>query len=171
MIKKLEAALIADNYPEVYKFARRLATISIFTKYGESVDAFHRKIEQRVKELGFNDIHVTHSSVAVDILPIGFDKFTGLRYFAEAGTDSITVGIADSMNDVPLLIKSGYAFMPRVSHQKVIHAIESNGKKVVMLQPGQSMPSRHIVIFTEAPATLGVAEILSFIASNHNLFK
>lgn len=170
-IKKLEELLKKENYKEVYKFARRLATISIFTRYGEDLEAFYEKIRKKVAELEFNNLQVTHSSVAADVLPAGFDKFSGLKHFAGDDEDAVTIGIADSMNDIPLLIKADYGFLPKVSHKKVLSEIETNGKKARLLSLVSSEPAKDAVLHTEKPATFGVIEILEYVASNHNLFK
>ena len=79
-IKELELTLIDCDYPEVYKFARRLSTISMFTKYGESLEDFYNKISEELRYIDY--ARVTRSSVAVDIIPSKHDKYNGLEFFA-----------------------------------------------------------------------------------------
>jgi len=77
-IKNLQNELISYNYSEIYKFANRLSSISMFTNHDESVIDFYKKIRKKLEFID-DKFRVTYSSVAVDIIPIGFNKFTGVK--------------------------------------------------------------------------------------------
>lgn len=124
-IKLLELELKSKAYPQVYKFARRLTSISLFTNFGESVSGFFEVIHNELKDLDF--CRVTYSSVAVDIIPSGFDKYSGLKFFA--GNDGICVGIADAMNDIEMLKKADLVYLPGNSDAKVIDILLETRKK------------------------------------------
>ncbi len=125
-IKHLESILKQRNFPEVYKFARRLATISMFTKFGIRPEEFFPRIQEAIRDLEFDDIvRVTYSSVAVDIIPRGFNKFTGMKKVAEGNK---IIGIADSMNDIELIEQSDFGFIPRNASEKVVERLKSSGK-------------------------------------------
>lgn len=142
-IKELEQELIEQNYPQIYKFARRLSSISMFTKYGESLDEFYQLILQKLEHNTF--CRVTRSSVAVDIIPNDFDKFSGLCHFAENG-DQI-FAIADSLNDLELLKKADLSLLPGNHHPKLPQLIGDDSR---------------LKIF-DRTATLGVIDALKFV--------
>lgn len=142
-IKTLEQELAALNFAQIYKFARRLASISMFTKYGESLEDFYQLISTLQKHNDF--CRVTRSSVAVDIIPNGFDKFNGLRHFAETG-DQI-FALADSLNDLELLKKADLSLLPGNYHPDLPSLIGNKDKLKTFANP----------------ATLGVIDALRFV--------
>lgn len=64
--------------------------------------------------LGDGQLHFTRSAGAVDIVPAGLDKGTGVRALAErlgiSPQDVLAIG--DSLNDLPLLAAAGVACAP-----------------------------------------------------------
>ena len=99
-IKELERKLKDKNFTEVEYFARRLATISLFTRTeqgGLDPVEFYPRVREIVKELGYgNTVYATHSNVAVDIVAHGYNKFSGLNYVSKRLR---LIGIADSLNE------------------------------------------------------------------------
>ena len=162
-IKELEDLLLDEEHPEVYKFARRLATISLFTNYGESILDFHAKLKEDLKDLDF--CRVTRSSVAVDILPISFDKFSGLQYMAKE--NDVIVAIADSLNDLEMLKQADITYMPGNADKHTIDLLsETRNKKD--LNSGLEENSFYI---SEKTETFGVIEILEHLFNNFNKLK
>ena len=161
-IKELEDLLLDEDHPEVYKFARRLSTISLFTKYGESILDFHSKLKEELKNLDF--CRVTRSSVAVDILPNGFDKFSGLKYMAEEN-DSI-VAIADSLNDLEMLKQADITYMPGNADTTTIDILSKTRNKKD-LNTGLEKDCFYIAEKTE---TFGVIEILEHLFTHYKEF-
>jgi hydroxymethylpyrimidine pyrophosphatase-like HAD family hydrolase len=161
-IKALEASLRQFNDVEVYKFARRLASIAIFTKYGHSPAAYKPIIEGRVLDSGYGDIvRTTYSSVAVDVVPLGFNKFTGLTELA-GGLKA--VGVADSMNDIELHLRTGISFAPSNISTELKRRLEEAGRNVVAL-PRTGKLEEGSTYVTSGPATEGVIEVLEVLGS------
>lgn len=163
IIRDLEYKLKKKNFPWVQYFARRKSTISLFTRTeseGEPPDAVFPEVKAIVKQLGFGeDVRVTHSNVAVDIIPRGFDKFRGLGHVASGRP---TIGIADSMNDIELVRDADLAFIPANASLKLIRELAKKGKSVLDL--GDTLPKdKEIVWRSRFSSTRGVLEILGFI--------
>ena len=106
-IASLETRLRAARFPELDYFAHRLTTISMFCR---DPRAFFARVSDFVsKAPEAPAVLITYSSVAVDILPAGYHKARGLITLAHGRP---TIGVADSMNDLPLLAHADYAFAP-----------------------------------------------------------
>jgi len=146
VIKELEAKLKEINFKEVKYFGRRLITITMFTKdeyEGLDPAEFYPKALKVVKDLGFEDkVLVTHSNVAIDIIPKGYNKFTGLKYLAG---ELKTIGIADSLNDLDLIIDADYAFIPANASISLIKKLKSLGKKLVTIESKQNSPHPNLL--------------------------
>jgi len=156
-IKELQARLEERKLPQVYKFARRLATISLFTRYGLSPADFREVVQERVNELGFADfVHVVYSSVAVDVIPRGYDKHTGIKRVA--GEDEI-VAIADSMNDLHFLRRADYTFLPANASAEARRILAEEGREVRPLHEATRL-QKHLTAQSDRPYTWGVIEIL-----------
>lgn len=159
-IKMLEAALKKDTPRQVKYFARRLATISLFTRdeHGgpDPLDIFD-EVCQKVAELGCADkVLVTHSNVAVDIIPVGFNKFTGISHVA-AGRK--TIGIADSLNDLHLVLDSDRSFLPVNASSKLLEVLVQKGYSVEALTNGTDAR----IMQSSLPSTDAVIETLEYI--------
>jgi len=163
MIKKLEKELKKQNFKELDYFARRLSTISLFTKdpYNKNIPRdFHPIVENKVKELGYkDDVFVTYSSVAVDIIPKGYNKATGINHIAE---DRKTIGIADSLNDSHLLTDCTQAFIPTNAPVELLDYLKQKNKKISNIDTGPSLFSGE-VIQSNKGFTESVIEALDFI--------
>lgn len=162
-IKKLEKQLLGMAFPDVKYFARRLCTISLFTRTesgGSDPADLHPLVDAAVRELGWGDaMLVTHSNVAVDILPSGFNKFSGIRHVA-AGQR--TVGVADSLNDIHLLTDADLAFIPANGSRLLIRELARGGHPVRPLLEWRSGEAG-TVWRSRFPATEGVIDILRFL--------
>lgn len=158
-IKELELTLIDCDYPEVYKFARRLSTISMFTKYGSPLEDFYRKISDELKYIDY--ARVTRSSVAVDIIPSKHDKYNGLEFFGK-GKD-VFVAIADSLNDLEWLKKADLTFMPGNSDPVTINILSESKEKKSL---GDTLDRKSFYI-SEKHQTFGVIDILKNIFENY----
>ncbi len=160
VIKKLRQVLELEFGAKTKYFGRRLITISMFTKDefdGEGPEDLHREVKEFVDKSEFKDyVHVTHSNVAVDIIPINFHKFTGLKYVAG---DAKTIGIADSLNDFDLILNADFSFLPSNASPKIETELKKYNKKIESLE--KFYPSSNQTIFQSSlENTLGVIDIL-----------
>ncbi|HQO09445.1 MAG TPA: HAD hydrolase family protein [Clostridiales bacterium] len=161
-IKILENTLIDCDYPEVYKFARRLSTISMFTKYESSLEDFYQKIKNDLQYLDY--ARVTRSSVAVDIIPSKHDKYNGLEYFGKH-TD-VFIAVADSLNDIEMLKKADISYMPANADPFTVERLAKFKHK----KPLSSELDSKSLYISEKPVTFGVIEILENIFKNYGSF-
>lgn len=162
-IRTIEDILRGHGFPEVRYFAPRRATVSLFTRTAEGgsdpAELMPRVVEA-VEESGFGErVYVTHSDVAVDVIPRGYDKLSGLR--AAAGSLR-TIGIADSLNDLPLITGADLAFLPANASVALESALESAGRTVHALGEGVP-PGREVVLKSGSESTGAVVEILEFL--------
>lgn len=165
-IKKLENILRNKNFEEVKYFARRLTTISLFTKTvtgGSDPAEFYPKVKETVKKLGYSKkVHVTHSSVAVDIIPRGHNKFSGIKHIAK-GLE--TIGIADSLNDIHLINNADYSFIPANVSPGLLRELKEKGKNIINMEE-TSRTGKEVVLQSRYKTTKAVVEILEFINKN-----
>jgi len=165
-IRELERHLRADLPGEVLFLGRRLASISLFTRSedgGTDPARLHLRILARVAELGFaGEVTVTHSDVAVDIIPAGFSKYTGVLRFA--GT-SPTIGIADSLNDLALIRDADSAFLPANASPALLTALQAAGRAIIPLEAGR-WPDPSEAGQSGRAYTDGVLDILAFLAEH-----
>jgi hydroxymethylpyrimidine pyrophosphatase-like HAD family hydrolase len=160
LIKDLELELNEQRFTEVNYFAHRLTTISMFCNRPRE---FFPEVEAAVAALGVRErVLVTYSSVAVDILPRGYNKFTGLKKVAEGRK---TIGIADSMNDAALLLEADFALAPQNLASELKPLLASSGRPVIPLIQATDLASRAVPISAQRE-TEGVLEILAFLNGN-----
>jgi hydroxymethylpyrimidine pyrophosphatase-like HAD family hydrolase len=165
-IKGLETQLRDLALPGVRYFARRLATISLFTKTeegGSDPARLFPEVVRAVAEMGREaEVLVTHSDVAVDILPVDFNKFKGLRLASEAPS---LIGIADSLNDLHLIEDADYSFLPANASPALLETLESRGREVIPLQDSRGR-GRGTIAMSGAPHTEAVIQILQFLSQH-----
>ena len=162
-IKRLETELRDKHFEWVYKFARRLATVSMFTRLGLRAADFRDAVHEEVRRLGAAQaLRVTYSSVAVDIIPGGFNKLTGLRRLAG---DEPTVGIADSMNDLELVRGAQYAFLPANCSGELVRQLQLDGKRIQKIGEASGL-HKNVAILCSEGFTEGVSQALTFLARN-----
>ncbi|MBI5766032.1 HAD family phosphatase [Candidatus Falkowbacteria bacterium] len=165
-IKNLENELKKILKGEILYFAKRLTSISLFTKHeGRGIDPslILEKIENLVDHLGFaGKVLVTHSDVAVDIIPTGYNKFTGMKFASE---NLKTIGIADSLNDYQMILDADYAFMPHNASPKLINLLQRSNKKIKNIAVTAKI-DKNIILQSNYSHTEGVIEILDFINKN-----
>lgn len=165
-IKSLETQLRDRALPGVRYFARRLATISLFTKTeegGPDPAGLFPEVNRAVKEMGYEDkVLVTHSDVAVDIIPAAFNKFKGLRLASEAPS---LIGIADSLNDIHLIEDADYSFLPANASPALLKALESRSRAVTPLEKlGEA--ERGTIAISGSLHTAAVIQILRFLSQH-----
>ena len=157
-IKDLEIFLKNKQHKEVKYFARRLATISMFTQHegkGDDPKSFFEKIKKEIAESRWaNDVYVTHSDVAVDIIPRCHNKFTGLFNIAKGLP---TIGIADSLNDLHLLKDAEYGFIPGNASPILLYTLNNQGKQIYSLK---NFNGQKGIYQSKCDHTQGVVEIL-----------
>ena len=163
-IKKLQNELFSENYSEIYKFADRVASISMFTNHNEPVIDFYNKISEKLNYIK-DEFRVTYSSVAVDIIPIGFNKFTGIKEIEKklGNQDNITkiIAIADSVNDFELLRNADISFLPSNGNKSVILGLEKDGMNYLDFNSTDNFLSCDNSFFvSNNTTTAGVVEIL-----------
>lgn len=160
MIKELENMLKGMNFPELDYFAPRRTTISMFTKEPRQ---FYFKVKKILDKTEYREpVMITYSSVAVDILPKGYDKYRGLN---RVGEGRKIIGIADSANDLNLLLSSDYAFSPSNFAMELEQLLIRGGRKRAELAHLDSLEPNTLAIACQ-PETRGLLEILRFL-SNH----
>jgi len=157
LIRELDCLLRQQRFTEINYFAHRLTTISMFCDQPQN---FWQKITEFVKTTPyFPLVHITYSSVAVDILPSGYDKHKGLSLVADGHQ---TIGIADSMNDRSLLENSDFAFAPANLSPELLLILQKSGRQIIPLVQANQLSSNAVFIATQ-PETAGVKEILDFL--------
>jgi len=160
IIKSLENLLRGMNFPDLKYFGHRLASISMFT---DQPRQFYHQIKLIVDKTEYRGrVAVTYSSVAVDLLPKGYDKYRGLSALSQGRK---IIGIADSANDLNLLLRSDYAFSPANFARELEPAFLREGRKIVELSHLDSLEPNTLAISCQRE-TRGALEILRFLA-NH----
>ncbi len=161
-VKALERYLKNCGLPGVYKFARRLGTISIFTRLGVAPFSLSQEVLARIADHpAASSVRVTYSSVAVDIVPEGFNKWTGMKHFA--GAEPV-VAIADSMNDLEFLLEADYAFVPSNVESRLLDTLKDAGKNIDDIEKDFTSLERGVVYRSSKRATYAVSDILSKIS-------
>jgi len=162
-IKAIQESLIDNDYSEIYKFADRMASISMFMKHEESVFDFYKKIKKKMSNIE-DKFRVTYSSVAVDIIPVGFNKFTGIKEIQRKLTGKRNykiIAIADSINDYELLRDSDISFLPFNCNKKVISGLEEHKMRSIDLQSTKDvLANENCFYISNKKTTFGVIEIL-----------
>ena len=147
-----------QEYTEVTRFGRRLATVSLFTAEPQK---FSIEIRNFLKKNNYDDrFSVTWSSVAVDIIPKGFNKLKGLR---QAAGNLKIIGIADSVNDLPLLKGADYSFAPSNLAKEAEKVLRNYGIKIVSINESISELSDSTLYKANFEDAKGVSEILRFL--------
>jgi hydroxymethylpyrimidine pyrophosphatase-like HAD family hydrolase len=160
-IKEMEERLKWEEYLWVHKFDRRLASIAAFTKYGESPMECSKVVWEKVREYGLDDVcYVTYSSVAVDVVPNGFSKMTGLKKLAG---DLKTIGVADSMNDIHMHLGSDISFAPSNINEELRKSLIDSGRNICNISEAPELREKTTYVAGK-PATEGVIEILEFLS-------
>ncbi|MBI5159633.1 HAD hydrolase family protein [Candidatus Micrarchaeota archaeon] len=157
-IKKLYKTCLEQEYEWVTDaHRRRLTTISLFT----NEPAKHAvEVEELVKKNGFAQaVDVIYSSVAVDVIPKGYNKYEG---FKKISGNAKLVGIADSMNDVALILNSDYALVPSNTTQKLLEKAREK-KKVIGIREWNELDDKTVVKATEKESK-GVIQLLEKLA-------
>ncbi len=159
-VKELEKRLREVRPEWVYKFARRLTTVSMFTRLGLRPEDFLDEVTAEVTRLGFGElVRVTYSSVAVDIVPRGFTKLTGLCHLADGEP---TVGIADSMNDLELVCGTDCSFLPANVSPELMRRLKDAGKRVQSINEASGLHAEIAILCSES-FTDAVSQALRFL--------
>jgi hypothetical protein len=162
-VKNLESYIKGLGISGVYKIPRRLATISLFAEYGvEPAELAERVTDAIRKHPFFGSVRITYSSVAVDIIPRGFSKWTGISRLAG---DLPTVAIADSMNDLEFLKFVDYSFTPSNVTPGLLTSLEKEGKEIRPLDSSVTLPEQGVVYVSGKRTTFAVSEILVLLAA------
>ena len=153
----MEAQLKALGLPWVRRFDRRLAAVALFTEVGVDPAPYARWVDDLVAEKGYDDdFYVTHSSVAVDIVPHGVDKMTGLLKVADG---AFTVGITDSLNDLPMHLGADIGFAPKNISNALTEWLAKEGRIMKDLADSATLEHGRTYV-AKGYATEGVIEIL-----------
>ncbi len=157
LIKELEAGLKSRGFAEADYFAHRLTTVSMFCK---DPPGFCEKVYEHLSGSPvFREVHITYSSVAVDIIPAGYDKYRGLEAVSEGRE---TIGVADSMNDRALLENADYALAPGNIAPELLPLLQEAGREVRKLAAAGAL-ARAAVLKASARETRGVLQVLEFL--------
>ncbi len=171
IIKKTEEDLKELKIPEILFFARRLASISMFTKnktsgthpykLWEYISAF---IAQKTYA---KYLSVTHSDVAVDIFPAAVSKFTA---FDMISSNQHKIAIADSFNDWDFLAFSDLSCLPANACSHLEQKAADSGYTIHSLSQ-LSFSATNNWYKSENSYTAGVVDILRKILATHKLLQ
>ena len=165
-LRGLESRLREQPFEDLEYFARRLATVSLFTRTeegGTDPARLFGEVSRFVEDNGFGGrVYVTHSDVAVDVIPAGHNKFTGLRSAAEAPG---LIGIADSFNDLHLIADSDLAFLPSNASLNLVCALEGTGRSITEMEAAGGIESGSIYRSSRG-YTEAVVDILRFLGEH-----
>ncbi len=161
IMRELKNKLAGEDLPDFLFFADRLTTISLFTRNeqkGNSPEKLYKHIRHLLETWNLTqEVFLTHSDVAVDIIPQGFHKYEGLSKIA---TQVKFVGIADSVNDLDLLEKCDYAFVPANFTPSLKYFLTKPMKAL-----GESSElDQNKVFISSYPYTQAVNQVLEFLA-------
>jgi hydroxymethylpyrimidine pyrophosphatase-like HAD family hydrolase len=167
-VKELERMLKKKKLPQVKYFARRLATISMFTRDpsgGIDPAKIHPRVVNLVKEYGFGEqFQIIPTDVAVDIIPNGHNKFTGMK---RVSGRLRTIGIADSRNDFQMILDTDFAFLPANSSRDLINRIQEEGMRLSTLDRFDLLKKqKHIAFKSELKSTNAVLKFLKVISAS-----
>ncbi len=155
--RELKELIESKGFEQIKHQGRRLSTISLFC---DAPKEFADIISKFVNTTEFSsEFQVTYSSVAVDIIPNGFHKLTGLELKAD---NKKTIGIADSMNDFPLLRYADFGFMPANAAPEVIAKLEADGRPTYQMDMYEQ-PRQGSVGIVQGIETKGVIQILQIL--------
>lgn len=160
-IKSLENRLKKESLPDLIYYGNRLSTISLFTKdKGSGVSPYNLYLllkEQLETDIRKDEIIITHSDVAVDILPAGNSKYNGidkicpgLRVFA----------VADSYNDLEFLLKASGSFLPDNCSAHLEEELMRKGCSIMPLNRYKDGTEQMNVYKSNYSYTEGVLDIL-----------
>lgn len=157
LIQELETMLREADFKEVDYFAHRLTTISMFC---DDPIKFYGKTDEYLRNTRFYDqVHITYSSVAVDILPRGYNKYEGLKSVARGKK---TIGVADSMNDMALLAEADIALAPANIAPELVPVLVEKGRKIIPIGEVALVVPLAVIVASKKE-TRGVIEILEFL--------
>ncbi len=126
-IEKLKKEIEKQEFGFIKYFAERKASISAFTQSeteGESPEKYFKIIEEFVLNSDLSDkVYTTYSNVAIDIIPIGVSKFTGIDSIRSNQT---IISLLDSMNDIDLALHSNLCFLPSNASKELLNRISYN---------------------------------------------
>ncbi|MCK9328417.1 MAG: HAD hydrolase family protein [Candidatus Cloacimonetes bacterium] len=149
-LNDLKEYLQAKRYSFVKYFAKRESTISIFTndnEGGKNPFEFYQLLSEDVSKHPFGEsFYLTWSSVALDIVPVGFSKWATLKKLAE---DKLIVSFMDSFNDKDIAKNSFLTFLPSNSSEKLISYLRSENKLVFPLSKFHTVKNQ-VFISTKA---------------------
>ncbi len=152
----MEKRLKANKFPFDF-MGKRLSSITMFTKNPKGLYA---EINNFLKKEKVGGVDFFWSDVAVDIVPSGYNKYTGLMRFVNG--DAKVGAIADSMNDVSLLAGVNYGFIPHNAPEELLTCIERKGKRLINIKEVSRLDSSCIVQ-ADRERTEAVIEILNLI--------
>src|SRR5690554_4742404 len=164
IIKALESDLQKMNLPDLLFFAHRLGTVSLFTrdhregKLPDKLFDFLNNLLQ--KQTLNNEITITHSDVAVDILPAGNSKYSGLTRICP---HQRIIAIADSCNDWEFLSRANESFLPYNCSSHIMNKFIEKGFSILPVERYNNAADK-TVYKSEFGYTEGVLDILTKLA-------
>jgi hydroxymethylpyrimidine pyrophosphatase-like HAD family hydrolase len=130
-IVELRDFFVCKNYSFVKYFGERQSTISLFTvdqSGGEVPSTFLTTVLKDFNtHIHADKFYVTWSNVAIDIIPYGFSKWTGINHLAN---DKKVISFLDSYNDKEIALNSDFVFLPSNSSPELIKTLRQNNKLV-----------------------------------------
>ncbi len=161
MIKTLERELTETGLPDLLFTGQRLGTISLFTSdrgKGVAPDNLYSYLKQLlVSHPQRGKIKITHSDVAVDILPADHSKFRGI---SQVCPQKKIIAIADSCNDWEFLQKADYTFLPLNCYSHIEKRFRQEGYRILPLSSFNDNEKGKDVYKSNMGYTYGVLDIL-----------
>ena len=163
--KELEEYLKSLKLPFIKYFAKREASISIFTcdeSGGEVPAKFYEIIKYELDHHEYkDDFCVTWSNVAIDIIPTGYSKWNTLKKHAE---DKTIISFMDSFNDKEIALYSDYCILPANSSEELIFYLRNNNRLIFPLKQSHFIKNHGYIASTKY--TDAVIEGLNYLKPN-----
>jgi hydroxymethylpyrimidine pyrophosphatase-like HAD family hydrolase len=164
LIKALEAELKEKSLPDLLFYGNRTGTISLFTKdKGRGVSPYELSCYLKNHLKGhstFNRFTITHSDVAVDILPAGHSKYSGMQKICP---NRKIIAVADSCNDWEFLFRAEQRFIPNNSSPLIEDQFRAEGIEILPLRSYSHQKDIETVYQSSRKFTYGVVEILKIL--------
>ncbi|MBW6516499.1 MAG: HAD hydrolase family protein [Candidatus Cloacimonetes bacterium] len=167
LIKALEEDLKKTALPDLLLYGNRLATVSLFTKnrvVGVSPFNLYAYLKDHLQNHpSYNDIYITHSDVAVDILPAGNSKFSGIAKFSQ---NNKIIALADSCNDWEFLSQADLSFVPQNVTPHLVEKCRLNDLTLFPLSAFSLQNIDKTIYKSDFCYTSGVIDILKKLSEN-----
>ena len=153
------------KYSFVKHFGNRQCTVSLFTTDktgGQPPESYIEIVNNDLKQHPFSDMfYLTHSNVAIDILPVNTTKYDAIRKVATEKSLEIC-SFVDSYNDKEIARFSTYTFLPKNVSLDLMKYLNSHNKLIFKCNKFHLV--KNLVYISEKSYTEAVIDGLQFLA-------